>query len=48
MKIISHHGFWHIPSEKNTETAFCRSFELGFGTETDVRDSLGALVIFDN
>jgi len=45
MKIISHHGFWHIPSEKNTETAFCRSFELGFGTETDVRDSLGALVI---
>jgi glycerophosphoryl diester phosphodiesterase len=45
MKIISHRGFWHIPSEKNTETAFCRSFELGFGTETDVRDSLGALVI---
>lgn len=41
MKIISHRGFWHNPSEKNTEMAFCRSFELGFGTETDVRDSLG-------
>ena len=45
MKIISHRGFWHTPSEKNTETAFCRSFELGFGTETDVRDSMGELVI---
>jgi glycerophosphoryl diester phosphodiesterase len=45
MIIISHRGFWHDPSEKNTETAFCRSFKLGFGTETDVRDSLGELVI---
>jgi glycerophosphoryl diester phosphodiesterase len=45
VKIISHRGFWHVQSEKNTETAFCRSFELGFGTETDVRDSLGELVI---
>lgn len=31
--------------EKNHEAAFRRSFELGFGTETDVRDSLGQLVI---
>ena len=45
MKIISHRGFWHTQSEKNSETAFLRSFELGFGTETDVRDSLGELVI---
>jgi len=45
MRIISHRGFWHIPSEKNTATAFCRSFELGFGTETDVRDRMGDLVI---
>lgn len=45
MKIISHRGFWHTPFEKNSETAFLRSFELGFGTETDVRDSLGKLVI---
>ena len=45
MKIISHRGFWHTPSEKNTETAFYRSFALGFGTETDVRDCMGELVI---
>lgn len=45
MKIISHRGFWHTLFEKNTKKAFCRSFELGFGTETDVRDSLGELVI---
>ena len=45
MKIISHRGFWHTPSEKNTETAFYRSFALDFGTETDVRDCMGELVI---
>jgi glycerophosphoryl diester phosphodiesterase len=45
MKIISHRGFWHTLPEKNSEAAFRRSFELGFGTETDVRDSLGELVI---
>jgi glycerophosphoryl diester phosphodiesterase len=45
MKIISHRGFWHTQSEKNTKSAFCRSFELGFGTETDVRDCMGDLVI---
>ncbi len=45
MKIISHRGFWHSSSEKNTESSFVRSFELGFGTETDVRDCMGELVI---
>lgn len=45
MKIISHRGYWHELTEKNTETAFRRSFELGFGTETDVRDCMGELVI---
>ena len=45
MEIISHRGFWLTPDEKNTEIAFQRSFESGFGTETDVRDSLGELVI---
>jgi hypothetical protein len=45
MQIISHRGFWQIPSEKNTDIAFSRSFELGFGTETDVRDCMGELVI---
>jgi hypothetical protein len=45
MKILSHRGYWHDPSEKNTELAFRRSFSLGFGTETDIRDSNGDLVI---
>jgi hypothetical protein len=45
MKIISHRGYWREPPEKNTEAAFRRSFGLGFGTETDVRDLGGTLVI---
>lgn len=45
MKIISHRGYWLNASEKNIPTAFERSFGLGFGTETDIRDSLGRLVI---
>ena len=43
--ILSHRGYWLNPSEKNTITAFQRSFTLGFGTETDVRDLNGTLVI---
>jgi hypothetical protein len=31
--------------EKNTKVAFQRSFEYGFGTETDLRDRLGEIVI---
>lgn len=45
MKILSHRGYWKSVDEKNTEAAFCRSFSLGFGTETDVRDLCGKLVI---
>ncbi len=45
MKILSHRGYWKESSEKNTDIAFRRSFSLGFGTETDVRDLQGALVI---
>lgn len=45
MKIISHRGCWQSPLEKNTEEAFIRSFELGFGTETDLRDAVGKLSI---
>ncbi|MDA9287275.1 hypothetical protein N9P72_00075 [Amylibacter sp.] len=45
MIIISHRGYWKCADEKNTEIAFSRSFELGFGTETDVRDCIGKLVI---
>ena len=45
MIILSHRGYWLEPSEKNNEDAFKRSFDLGFGTETDVRDCNGKLVI---
>lgn len=45
MQILSHRGFWLEPAEKNTMAAFERSFALGFGTETDIRDHAGELVI---
>lgn len=45
MQIISHRGYWLNSEEKNSVIAFQRSFKLGFGTETDVRDSHGELVI---
>lgn len=45
MEIISHRGYWKESSEKNTEVSFERSFSLGFGTETDLRDFLGDIVI---
>lgn len=45
MEIISHRGYWKSKLEKNTVTAFERSFTLGFGTETDIRDFDGELVI---
>ena len=45
MRILSHRGFWLEPSEKNTPGAFARSFRSGFGTETDIRDLDGGLVI---
>jgi hypothetical protein len=43
--ILSHRGYWISPIEKNKDVAFNRSFSLGFGTETDVRDCAGKLVI---
>jgi glycerophosphoryl diester phosphodiesterase len=45
MIIISHRGYWKKDEEKNTREAFSRSFALGFGTETDVRDYNEKLVI---
>ncbi|MCD4526931.1 hypothetical protein [Nocardioides sp. cx-173] len=45
MLILSHRGFWTRPEEKNGWRAFERSFEEGFGLETDVRDALGDLVV---
>ena len=45
MKILSHRGYWLVPEEKNKSHAFERSFKLNFGTETDIRDHCGRLVI---
>ena len=45
MKILSHRGYWKTAEEKNTPSAFVRSFSLGFGTETDLRDLAGSLVV---
>jgi glycerophosphoryl diester phosphodiesterase len=45
MVIISHRGYWKEEQEKNQIIAFKRSFSLGFGTETDIRDYNGKLVI---
>ena len=42
---ISHRGFWLSAEERNTEAAFRRSLEAGFGIETDVRDRNGQAVI---
>jgi hypothetical protein len=45
MHLIAHRGFWQIETEKNTEAAFRRAIEHGFGIETDFRDCSGKIVI---
>lgn len=45
MEILSHRGYWKTLEERNQHIAFERSFNLNFGTETDLRDSLGEIVI---
>lgn len=45
MIVISHRGYWKHADERNSATAFHRSFDLGFGTETDLRDRAGDIVI---
>jgi hypothetical protein len=43
--VLSHRGYWLSPEEKNQQIAFERSFSMGFGTETDIRDLNSRLVI---
>lgn len=45
MNIICHRGYWTSPEEKNTTISFKRAFELGLGTETDLRDFNGEIVV---
>jgi hypothetical protein len=45
VKVLSHRGYWLERGERNQRVAFERSFSLGFGTETDIRDRSEQLVI---
>jgi len=45
MIILSHRGYWKDLTERNQRVAFMRSFDIGFGTETDLRDIMGKIVI---
>lgn len=45
MIVLSHRGYWQEPAERNQRIAFERSFGVGFGTETDLRDIMGKIVI---
>jgi hypothetical protein len=45
MIVLSHRGYWLDRTERNEQVAFERSFGLRFGTETDLRDAGGVLVI---
>lgn len=45
MIVISHRGYWLEASQRNALGAFERSFGMGFGTETDLRDLHGSVVV---
>ncbi len=45
MKIVAHRGHWIEPAEKNSQAAFVRALEGGYGIETDFRDLAGELVV---
>ncbi|WEK40944.1 MAG: hypothetical protein P0Y50_04870 [Candidatus Brevundimonas colombiensis] len=45
MLILSHRGYWREAEEKNAWVAFERTVSSGYGTETDVRDLNGELVV---
>ena len=45
MKILCHRGLWLKPEEKNSLAALSRAVDSGYGSESDVRDYRGQLVI---
>ena len=45
LKILAHRGWWQAKAEQNSELAFRRALEAGYGIETDIRDHEGRLVI---
>lgn len=49
MQIISHRGLWYdFNKESNKRISFEQSFEKQYGTETDLRDICGRIVISHN
>lgn len=49
MQIISHRGLWYdFEKENNKRIAFEQSFDKNYGTETDLRDICGKIVISHN
>jgi glycerophosphoryl diester phosphodiesterase len=45
LEILAHRGLWHLAEEQNTLEAIELAFSHGFGVETDIRYSLGKLVV---
>ena len=45
LKILAHRGWWQTKAEQNSDVAFRRALEAGYGIETDIRDQDGRLVI---
>ena len=41
MKLLAHRGFWQKKEEQNSLIALQKSFEMGLGIETDLRDTGG-------
>lgn len=49
MQIISHRGLWYdFDKESNKKISFEQSFNKNYGTETDLRDICGKIVISHN
>ena len=45
ISIVAHRGWWLDKNEKNSQIAFNRALQNGFGIETDIRDFDSKLVI---
>jgi glycerophosphoryl diester phosphodiesterase len=45
LHIIAHRGLWETREERNSEKAFIKALEHGFGIETDFRDFMGRVVV---
>lgn len=43
--ILAHRGLWSAPEDRNTRAALRAALKLGFGLETDLRDSAGQLYV---